>query len=59
MTATERPRRAGRLFERIVVPLDGSETAESVVRWIEPLREPGSPLHLVRVVPGSEIRRTT
>lgn len=57
MTATERPRRAVRLFERIVVPLDGSETAESVVRWIEPLREPGSPLHLVRVVPGPETER--
>ena len=51
------PRRAGRLFERIVVPLDGSEAAESVVERVAPLREPGSPLHLIRVVPGTDEAR--
>jgi len=49
-----RPRTAHRRFERIVVTLDGSETAESVVARVAPLREPGSPLHFVRVVPGPE-----
>jgi nucleotide-binding universal stress UspA family protein len=43
--------RDDRLYERIVVPLDGSQRAEEAIAHAESLaRATGAPLHLVRVV---------
>ena len=43
--------RNNRLYERIVVPLDGSQRAEEAIAHAESLsRTTGAPLHLVRVV---------
>jgi nucleotide-binding universal stress UspA family protein len=45
------------MYQRIVVPLDGSELGEQALPHAEELaRQNGAPLHLVRVVepPGSE-----
>ena len=45
------PSRDDRLYERIVVPLDGSQRAEEAIAHAESLaRATDAPLHLVRVV---------
>ena len=50
MAATEGKAGAD-IYERIVVPLDGSQRAEQAIAHAEPLaRATGAPLHLVRVV---------
>jgi nucleotide-binding universal stress UspA family protein len=40
------------VFRNILVPLDGSDLAERVVRRVLPWRDADATLHLVRVIPG-------
>ncbi len=47
------------MFQRILIPLDGSPTAEGVLQSIDPLCAPEAIRHLVTVVPGATGRDPT
>jgi nucleotide-binding universal stress UspA family protein len=52
--------RDDRLYERIIVPLDGSQRAEEAIAHAESLaRATGAPLHLVRVVDTPPLTRVS
>jgi hypothetical protein len=47
------------MFERILIPLDGSQTSERILSRVAPLVAPGAIRQLLTVVPGADRREPT